>query len=82
LTVLPTLLLGLLNLNFLIIFERFNIAGISRVSSLVFRELSLLFEALATVSALEWLVTRVDAQVVLQVAALVKFALANSAYQN
>jgi hypothetical protein len=46
------------------------------MSSLMFGKLCLLFEGLATLSALEGLVSRMNSQVVLKVASLVKFATA------
>jgi hypothetical protein len=46
------------------------------MSSLMFGQLCLLFECLATLRALEGLVSRMNSQVVLQVASLVEFATA------
>ena len=46
------------------------------MSSLMFGQLCLLFEGLATLRALEWFVPGMNSQMVLQVASLVEFATA------
>lgn len=46
-----------------------------KVASLVLAKLSLLFEALAALSAGEWFYAWVNSQMILQIAALIKFAL-------
>jgi hypothetical protein len=48
----------------------------TKMSSLMFGQLCLLFECLATLRALEGLMSRMNSQVVLQVASLVEFATA------
>lgn len=53
-----------------------------QVASLMFGQLHLLFEALPAVSAGEGFLARVDAQVVFQVATLVKFPLADTTDQE
>ncbi len=52
------------------------------MSFLVFGELRFLFKAFAAVRALERFVTRVNSEVVLQVAALVEFPPADTANEN
>lgn len=51
----------------------------TKMSSLMFGQLCLLFECLATLRALEGLVSRMNSQVVLKVASLVKFTTADAA---
>jgi hypothetical protein len=51
----------------------------TKMSSLMFGQLCLLFEGLAAFRALEGLVPGMDSQVVLQVASLVEFATADPA---
>ena len=52
------------------------------MSSLMFRKLSFLFEALAAIVAFKRLLTRMDSQVVLQIASLVKLSLTHSTHKD